>query len=149
MSTTGEAADLFGAPDTSLDLFSTALGGDTHDDEPNSTTQAADAVSDLFGPSTDVFPADGTGSSVAQSDAQQTWYDSSGQQTYTYDSTASTGYAPSYSDHTSYGQANGTYAQHSQYGQGSAYSQPTARTASGKFLCPHHIHTPLHGRSSL
>ncbi|PIL24083.1 hypothetical protein GSI_13834 [Ganoderma sinense ZZ0214-1] len=124
MSTAGEAADLFGAPDTSLDPFSAALGGDTHDDGPNGTTQASNAVSDLFGPSTDAFAVGGAGSGVAQTNAQQTWYDSSGQQSDAYDSTA---YATSYTDQTSYGQRNGTYAQHN---QGSAYNQPTAPNAS-------------------
>ena len=58
MSTAGEAADLFGAPDTSLDPFSVALGSDTHDEGPNGSTQDSNAVSDLFGPSTDTFDVD-------------------------------------------------------------------------------------------
>ncbi|KAI1795779.1 Sec23-binding domain of Sec16-domain-containing protein [Ganoderma leucocontextum] len=130
MSTAGEAADLFGAPDSSLDPFSAALGGDTRDNESNGTTQASNAVSDLFGSSTDEFPVDGTGSSIAQTNAQQTWYDSSGQQSYAYDNTPSTAYAPAYTNQTSYSQSNGTYAQHSQYGQSNAYNQPTAPNAS-------------------
>ena len=157
MSTAGEAADLFGVPDTSLDPFSTVLGGDTPDDKPHGTTQASNAVSDLFGPSANEFPVDGTGPGVTQTNAQQTWYDCSGQQSYAYDNTVSTAYASAYPDQTSYSQSNGTYAQHSQHGQSNAYNQPTAPNASGKFACtrrttyPHRaapVYEPSYGQQS-
>ena len=142
MSTAGEAADLFGASDTSLDPFSGALGGDNPRDEPNGTTQASDAVSDLFGSATDPFPVDGAGSSsVPETDAHQTWYDPANQQQYGYDSTASSGYSQAYQTQPAYTQPNGSYSQYGQYGHSSAYSQPAASSTSGKFSA---VHASLH-----
>lgn len=137
MSTAGEAASLFGSPDTAQDPFSAALGGGNPPDDTNSTAQNSHAVSDLFGSATDVFPVDGAGSSsVAQPDAQQTWYDQAGQQSYGYDSNATAGYSQSYQPQTSYSQTNGTYGQYGQYdsyAQNNAYTQPAAASTSGEF----------------
>ena len=139
MSTAGEAASLFGAPDTAQDPFSAALGGEEPRNESNGDGQPSDAVADLFGSATDPFPVDGAGSSSAsQPDAQQTWYDHAGQQNYAYDSTAATSYSQAYQAQTAY-VPNGTYSQYSQYGQydqyaqSNAYSQPAASSTSGKF----------------
>ncbi|KAI0720998.1 Sec23-binding domain of Sec16-domain-containing protein [Cerioporus squamosus] len=120
MSTAGEAASLFGAPDIASDPFSAALGGDG---DPNTNAESSNAVSDLFGSATEAFPVDEAGSSsVAQPDAQQTWYNHAGQQQpYGY---------------TSYAQTNGTYSQYGQYdsyAQSNAYSQPAAPSTSGEF----------------
>lgn len=77
MSTAGEAASLFGAPDTAHDPFSTALGGEDPLHDSNGDSQTSDAVPDLFGSAAEAFPVDGAGSSssATQPDAQQTWYD--------------------------------------------------------------------------
>ena len=140
MSTAGEAASLFGAPDTALDPFSTALGGDPPREERNDTAETANAVADLFGTATDPFPVDGAGSSDApHQDAQQTWYDSPGQQAYGHDYAATAGYAPTYQAQASYAPQNGSYSQYGQYGQYGQYEQsttyapPAAPSTSGKF----------------
>ncbi|RPD66236.1 hypothetical protein L226DRAFT_609114 [Lentinus tigrinus ALCF2SS1-7] len=134
MSTAGEAASLFGAPDTAQDPFSAALGGENPPDDTNSTAHSSNTASDLFGSATDAFPVDGAGSSsVAQPDAQQTWYDQAGQQSYGYDSNAAPGYSQSYQPQTSYTQTNGTYSQYGQYdqyAQNNAYPQPAASSNS-------------------
>ncbi|OSC99056.1 hypothetical protein PYCCODRAFT_1438667 [Trametes coccinea BRFM310] len=135
MSTAGEAASLFGAADTASDPFAVALGGE--DDAPNQVTgdvPASDVAADLFGSATDAFPVGGESLEGSQpaAPAHHSWYEPPGQQTYSYDNTATSTYAPTYSDQTTYSQQNG-YSQYSQYGQTSApatsvyepnYSQP-------------------------
>ncbi|RDX56664.1 hypothetical protein OH76DRAFT_1426347 [Lentinus brumalis] len=134
MSTAGEAASLFGVPDTAPDPFSAALGGDSSLDDPSVNAESSNAVSDLFGSATDAFPVDGAASSsVSQPDAQQPWYDHAGQQPYGYDSNAASGYSQSYQPQTSYAQTNGSYSQYGQYdsyAQSNAYSQPAASSTS-------------------
>ena len=145
MSTAGEAASLFGAPDTALDPFSAALGGDPPREDHNGTsTESANAVADLFGTATDPFPVDGAGSSSAPAqDAQPTWYDSPAQQPYGHDQAATNGYAPTYQAQASYAPQNGTYSQYGQYeqygqygqyGQTANYTQPAAPATSGAFF---------------
>ncbi|KAI9070392.1 hypothetical protein FKP32DRAFT_1639839 [Trametes sanguinea] len=122
MSTAGEAASLFGAADTASDPFAVALGGEDHaPHEVTGDVPASDVAADLFGSATDPFPVGGESLEVSQpaAPAQQTWYESPGQQAYSYDNTAANNYAPSYAEQTTYGQQNG-YSQYAQYGQTTA-----------------------------
>ncbi|KAI0748222.1 Sec23-binding domain of Sec16-domain-containing protein [Daedaleopsis nitida] len=134
MSTAGEAASLFGAPDTAQDPFSAALGGENPPDDLHTDEQTTHAVSDLFGSAADPFPVDGAGpSSVSEQDTQQTWYDPAGQQSYAYDNHATAGHSQAYQPATTYTQQNGSYAsygQHDQYAQSNTYSQPAPSTTS-------------------
>ncbi|KAI0362216.1 hypothetical protein OH77DRAFT_1507802 [Trametes cingulata] len=121
MTTAGEAAALFGGADTALDPFAAALGGDDAREHPGDNVTASDAVADLFGSATDAFPVgDDTAANVPQPEAQQTWYETPGQQAYAYDSTAASTYAQTYPEQHAYAQQNGTYASYSQYAPAAA-----------------------------
>ncbi|KAI0780829.1 Sec23-binding domain of Sec16-domain-containing protein [Trametes elegans] len=126
MTTAGEAASLFGAPDPALDPFAAALGGDDTREHANGNGTTSDVAADLFGSASGDFPVgDDATASAAQAGAQQPWYDSAGQQNYAYDTpAATTNYAPPYPEQPSYSQQNGTYSQYSQYGYTPAVATP-------------------------
>ncbi|KAI0670288.1 Sec23-binding domain of Sec16-domain-containing protein [Trametes maxima] len=115
MTTAGEAAALFGAPDTALDPFAAALDGHDSRDHPNGDPVASDAAADLFGSADDPFPVgENSEGSVLQSEPQQAWYDTAGQQTYAYGTAAASTYTATYAEQPRT-QQNGAYAAYSQY----------------------------------
>ncbi|KAI8998549.1 Sec23-binding domain of Sec16-domain-containing protein [Trametes punicea] len=123
MTTAGEAASLFGPADPASDPFAAAIGGDDAQDRLNNHFSVPDAAADLFGSATDTFPVEEQGMGATQPEVQQTRYDPAGQQTYAYNTTTASSYAPSYPEHPSYAQANG-------YTQYPHYDQATASTAA-------------------
>ncbi|OBZ75119.1 hypothetical protein A0H81_04207 [Grifola frondosa] len=122
MSTAGEAAALFGSPDSAADPFAVVLGGDEVPTpaRPNGDAKPTSTASDFFANATDssdLFAAEETALThgTLDYDRQNTWCDASTQQNYTYDTAAVPTYAPTSSEYASQNHMNGWY---DQYGQG-------------------------------
>ncbi|CDO71219.1 hypothetical protein BN946_scf184863.g14 [Trametes cinnabarina] len=124
MTTAGEAASLFGVADTASDPFAVALGGE--DDAPQQATgdvSTSDVAANLFGSATDAFPVGGEGVEAAQPATQQSWYQPPGQQSYSYDTTATSTYAPTYTEQQqSYAPQDGPVAYEPSYSQQQTYA---------------------------